>query len=175
MCLGVKDFPSFIYPDLKATTNPSIGQLHFNFYILQKPYFQEKAKQIVETYLDLEKMHIKIRDYVISMMEGISESKRSSNRNCNNLYSTYKNFTFLQSQRICTGKQCNQIAVKYFGEPAAPQNVRFIKSRATGVGMALGGWDYYLSDRVGFGGNKTTYEQLYGTRFLPEIEIYEKP
>lgn len=85
--------------------------------------------------------------------------------------------TYLRSKRICIGgRDCKRVAVKYLGEPAAPQNVRYIRQRAQDSGIGRGQSQYALSltEGIGFKGN-TTYPLLYGTRFLPSVEIHEGP
>ena len=70
------------------------------------------------------------------------------------------NDNFLMNLRIChNDRDCKRISVQYFGEPAAPQYMLYIKMRSLGqfITQARANIVLSLSDGIGFNGNQTRY------------------
>ena len=156
MCMGVRDMPTFLYPDSTATSN--LSQLHFNHLIIDSAYFHNRTAALAQLYLQLEQMHDPIRHYIL------------------NITASCQSIEYVERKRICESEaSCLKVAVKYWGEAGAPQNVLYIRQRAHDSGIGMAGNDYYLSNTTGFRGNVTTYKGMYGTHYLPPVQVYAYP
>lgn len=168
VCLGVKDYANFIYPNLTYPEFPSISQ-----FIYERDYFARRADHLTGILLELETLHSTMAAKILKFSSSIAPS---SSPVCTDLKNQLSNASLLNSKKLCSDQRsCRKIVVKYFGELVSPQLLYFINRLSNNLAMVVGAGTYAISDTPSFGfrGN-VTYSSMYGFKYVPNVTLYDE-
>lgn len=87
VCLGIKDYPNFIFPNLSYPQYPSLSDLMY-----ERSYFVSRVNELTDIMVELEGLHLNMTAMILKLINTISPSQSSA---CINLKLQASNVSFL--------------------------------------------------------------------------------